>query len=467
MKASFGKRDVPVFLSLASRYATEYVIEPARTALRIFAFGYNQGFVYTECVDRHIPAISSLLNIIVKHLEQQESCHFFEINHIEFGALSSYKNVYIALQKFKLSKLRPYNDEIMRFLTDDLSFMVKVISDCEGMQKPRNEKSVIEKEVKKPIIKDISDYPYLLVDINRSAVLQHKRNDPALKAQRILKKCLRLDFITETEFNEVHGHLETILINGWGYYYRQIKVAYSSVEHNIRYTSILKKLEIVGDNIINVALIGRHNRQVSAIDIKHNFDNEAHRKMMYELQSFLGNVFCLFLAYNYLSHRIEKVPVSLETENDVIYTWTCGFCKKKFGNSKATVVDHNITISDVNGVPQKAICPGKKHPPIEVGDSGLRIKAEAERTRYEHAVLELIALDNATSLMVIGKHTNRIFTPKDLSWNDRLNKTKAEKQAAVDQLKAVHEQTENELAVWKPMPFEQLPVWTGSKKKIA
>lgn len=467
MKASFGKRDIPVFLSLASQYAPENIIEPARTALRLFAFGYNQGVVYTDCADRHILAISSLLNIIVQNLAQKESCYFFEINQIEFSGISSYKHAFTKLKEFKASNLRPYNDEILRFLSEDLTHISRVISVCEGLLKPRSERPALDKEAKKPVIKDIGSYPYLIDSVSRSAVLKHKKNDPVLNAHRILAKSLRFDSITEEEFNAVHGYLETMLINGWDYYYRQIKITYSTVEHNIRYTSILKKLESVGDNIINVSLIGRHNRQIAAIDIKHSFDNEAHRKMMFELQGFIGNVFCFFLAYNYLSHRIEKSAASLEPENTVFYTWTCGYCNKKFGSSKAVVIDHNTTISDANGAPRKTVCPGKKHPPIEIGDSGLRIKAESERTRYEHAVLELRALDTATSLMVVGKHSNRIFTPKDMSWNDRLNKAKAEKKATVDQLKSVYEKFEKELAAWKPTPTDQLTVWTGSKKKIA
>ncbi|QIC71764.1 MULTISPECIES: hypothetical protein [Acinetobacter] len=467
MKASFGKRDIPVFLSLASQYAPKNIIEPARTALRLFAFGYNQGVVYTDCADRHILAISSLLNIIVQNLALKESCYFFEINQIEFSGISSYKHAFTKLKEFEASNLRPYNDEILRFLSEDLTHISRVISVCEGLLKPRNERPALDKEAKKPVIKDIGSYPYLLDSVSRSAVLKHKKNDPVLNAHRILAKSLRFDSITEEELNAVHGYLETMLINGWDYYYRQIKITYSTVEHNIRYTSILKKLESVGNNIINVSLIGRHNRQIAAIDIKHSFDNEAHRKMMFELQGFISNVFCFFLAYNYLSHRIEKSAASLEPENTVFYTWTCGYCNKKFGNSKAVVIDHNITITDANGAPRKTICPGKKHPPLEIDDSGLRIKAESERTRYEHAVLELRALDTATSLMVVGKHSNRIFTPKDMSWNDRLNKAKAEKKATVDQLKSVYEKFKKELAAWKPTSTEQLTVWTSSKKKIA
>lgn len=471
MKASFGQRDVPLFLSLASRYAPVSELELARKALKVIAFGFNQENINDETFKSNITALSKLLNIIVQKLTIESSCTFFKNNSIEFGMLPSYEHALTYLTAFleNKDKKEQYTDQIEKFLTKDLFYIVTIIVNCKPLIKVRDDKTETTKEVKKPSLKEIGTYTYLFVGKSRSALLKDQSNAPVIQAYRILKKALRLDSISEEDFNNLHSMMENILIDGWGYYYKRIKIAYSKVDHNVRYTTILSKLEIVGHNIINVALIGRHNRQVAAIDIKHNFDNELHRKMMFELQGFLCNIYCLFLAYNYLVNRIIKGPevVKDEPENQVIHTWTCGFCNKKFGNTKPITIDHTIMITDAIGNPQKAICPGRQHPPVEIGDSGLRIKSEAEKARYENAILELNALDTATTLMVMGKYTNRVFTPKDLSWNDRLNKAKAEKKAAVDKLKIVQEITEQQIAQWKPLPLEMVPVWTGSKKKVA
>lgn len=469
MKASFCQRDVPVFLSLASRYAPVSVIEPARKALKVFAFGYNQNLIYDETVDLHIPAISILLNNIAQKLKIEANCTFFEEHSIEFGLLASYEHALEVLTVFKSSDNKPYGIQVNKFLAYDLLHIVNIIAGCKKFQKSRSPKIDSQKEFKKPVIKDVDFYTSLFFEKNQFPLAQQKQTDPVNNAHALLIKCLELDSIHEKEFNQLHGYLETILMNGWSHYYKIIKFAYSNTKLNTHYASILKKLEIVGQNIINVNLIGRHSRQVSAIDIENSTDNESHRKMMAELQGFLGNMFCFFLAYNYLSQRIQKSTAHPELENEVIYTWTCGFCNKKFGSTKAVVIDHSTTIIDADGIHQRVVCPGKKHPPLETGDSGLRIKAETEKSRYENAVIELNALNTTTSLMVIGKHSNRVFTPKDLSWADRLNKAKAEKNATVNELKAVHEASVKALNEWQPIPVGQVPVWTGTgtKKKAA
>lgn len=467
MKASFAQRDVPLFLSLASRYAPLSVIEPARKALKVFASGYNQGLIYDETVDSNIPAISTLLNIIAQNLKAEANCTFFDDHSIEFGLLPSYQHALDELTKFKETPKKPYGIQTNKYLVEDLFNIVSVISACKEFRKIREEIQTAQKEYKMPVIKEVAAYEYLFGGVSSFALMFPSKDDPVINSHNLIKNGLKIDTISEDNFNLLHGYLEKILNNGWSYYYKQIKVAYSSTVQSVRYTTILKKLEIVGQNISNVSLIGRHNRQVSAIDLINNFNDESHRKMMFELQSFLGNAYSFFLAYNYLSQRVHKSMSYPQLDNEMIYTWTCGFCNKKFGRAKAVVLDHSIMIKDADGMLQKATCPGKKHPPLEIGDSGLSAKAENEKSLYKNAVLELNALDRATSLLVVGKHSNRIFTPKDLSWNDRLNTAKAEKQATVDQLKAVHEQTEKELSEWEPIPIAMVPLWTGSKKKVA
>jgi 5-methylcytosine-specific restriction endonuclease McrA len=463
MKASFGQRDIPLFHSLVKQYTTVSLVENARKSLKTFALGYNNQKIYEDTLESILGHLATALNKICEGLEKDEDCDFFKKHKIFFDDFHSFNAALNVVSQFKSTPNKPYATKVNQFISNDLFSMLNIFVGIHNYSRTREEEEPDLRDRKRPILRDIANFHYLMVGPSKSTLRSPKADDPLLNCYSLIKSSYRENRISQENFDKLHSYFEKLLINGWGYYYNRITAGFSSKSNLKQYNNVLKKLEVMNSHIINVSMIGRNTRQINTLDAMHTFTNDIDRNLMVELHGFFSNMNSLYLCYCYLTDRIIREEPVKPDMGDKTLTFTCAYCGKTFGSKTAVVADHKILSSYLNGLPQKVTCPGKKHPPLEISNSGLHLRSEVERTAYNSAMTELEGLNHAKELYIEGKYSMRIFTPKDLSWNSRLTKAKEAQAEKVAGLKAIVDATDKQIKEWVPTPIEDIPFWTPKK----
>lgn len=465
MKASFGQRDIPLFHSLMKEYTTENIVENARKSLKTVALGYNTQNIYEDTLETSLAPIATALNSICLGLEKDANCDFFKKEKIFFSDFHSFNSALNVITVFKSTPNKPYGLKANRFICNDLFNVLSIFVGIHNYSKPRVEEEPDLSERKRPTLREISYYDHLFIGDSKYVLSTPTENDPLLNCYKLIKSGFQTDSISQEDFDSLHLCFERMLLNGWNYHYNHITAAFGSKTNMKQYNAVLKKLELLNGNSINVNMIGRNTRQVNTIDSMHTFSDQSDYALIAQLQGFFSNMNSLYLCYCYLTDRVIRQESESPYVSDVMRTFTCGYCGKQFGSYKAVVADHKILSNYISGEVQKVACPGKKHPPLEVANTGLRLRSQVERSAYQSAQIELSNLDSAKELCVEGKYSMHVFTPKDLSWNTRLAKAKDEQAKKVEKLKDIFNATEEQIKGWVQTPISSIPTWVPKKPK--